>query len=139
MHIALATLIFMNLCLIARITQFKHPFIIRWTYINSLSYKADYFYPQKMKYLFSVMLIYNIFCLSFVDNHIEYILSLWFIFVWWWDFFTTGKFKLCTCISTIDLLGYSFLSHYLSFFFIPNVVYFVYITYLSIFYTIESA
>ena len=136
MHVGLALLIILNLSMIARFTQFKHPFFIKWTYINSLTFQADYFDTNILKFMFLFILIYNIGCLSLFDDQLILMCILWFISIWWWDFFATGKFNLALITSFLNLFGYTYLSNK-SFFFIPNTIYFVYIVYLSTMYKIE--
>ncbi len=136
MHVGLAALIIMNLSIIARFTQFKHPFFIKWTYINSLTFQAEYFDTKILKIMFFFMLIYNIGCFSLFDDQIVLMCMLWFISIWWWDFFASGKFNLALIVSCLNLIGYAFLSN-ISLLFTPHTIYFVYIAYLSIMYYLE--
>lgn len=137
MHAALAALIIMNLSIVARFTQLKHPFIIKWTYINSLHFEAEYFNKEKLKIVFILICLYNIACFSFFDTLLFHMSFLWFISIWWWDFFVSGKFNFALLTSLIDLFGYSYLTHK-HHYFIGNVIYFVYIVYISIMYKIEG-
>lgn len=137
MHVGLSALIIMNLSIIARFTQLKHPFFIKWTYINSLAFKAEYFDTHTIKYMFIFILIYNIGCFSIFGHQLVLMSILWFISVWWWDFFASGKFYLAFIVSFLNLIGYTYLSNE-SLIFVPNTIYFIYILYLSTMYALEG-
>ena len=137
MHVGLASLIILNLSIIARFTQLKHPFFIKWTYINSLTFRAEYFDTKIFKSMFLFILIYNVGCFSLFDDQIVLMCILWFISIWWWDFFASGKFNLAFIISFLNLIGYTYLSNQ-SLLFVPNIIYFVYILYLSTMYYLEA-
>ena len=138
MHVGLAALIIMNLSIVARFTQLKHPFFIKWRYIDSLAFKAEYFDKKILKTFFVFITFYNIVCISIFEDYLPLNCLLWFLSIWWWDFFVSGKFTISFIISMIDLFGYSYLSH-TSLFFIPTTLYFIYIVYLSTMYKIESS
>lgn len=131
MHVALATLVMMNLTIVARFTQLVHPFKIRWTLMKQLD-KAEYFDYNYIRYIFSILIIYNVLCLSTIDS--LYLCPPWVLFIWWWELFTSTRFKSALFVSTINMFGYSYLTNFLSILLLPNVLWSIYIVYLGIWY-----
>lgn len=131
MHVGLATLIMLNLTIMARFVQLVHPFRIKWTQLKNID-KADYFDYTYIKITFGIIIIYNVFCLSLLDNMI--LCPLWVGLVWWWELFTSLRFKFAILLSLVDMFGYSYLSNFVSFLLIPNVIWSMYIVYLGIWY-----
>ncbi len=121
----------MNLTIVARFVQLVHPFKIKWTLIKSID-KAEYFDYDYIRYVFGLIICYNVFCFSVLDS--LYLCPPWILFIWWWEWFTSTRFKLALFVSILNVLGYSYLSNFLSPMLIPNVVWSMYIVYLGIWY-----
>ena len=131
MHVVLSALVMMNLTIVARFVQLVHPFKIKWTFIKTID-KADYFDYNYIKYIFALIIIYNVICFSIIDTLLLY--PPWILFIWWWELFTSRRFKLALIISIVDMFGYSYLCNFLSPLLIPNVIWSIYIVYLGIWY-----
>lgn len=131
MHAGLAILIQMNLTIVSRFVQLVHPFKIKWNLIKQLD-KADYLNYTYIKWIFGFIIVYNVACLKFLDT--LYLCPCWVGMVWWWEWFLSTRFRLAIFISMVDMFAYAYLCQFVSLLMIPNIIWCIYIAYLSIWY-----
>ncbi len=131
MHWGLAVLIQMNLTIVDRFVQLVHPFKIKYNLLKQLD-QADYFDYSVIKVLFSIIIMYNVMCLKILDT--LYLCPCWVCLVWWWEYFLSTRFRIAIAIALLDMLAYAYLCQFVSVLMIPNVVWCIYIVYLSIWY-----
>ena len=131
MHVGLAILVQMNLTILSRFIQLVHPFKIKLNLIKQLD-KADYLDYKYIKIIFVCLIIYNVVCLKILDTPL--LCPCWVGLIWWWEWFLSTRFRLAIAISFIDMFAYAYLCQFVSLLMIPNIIWCIYILYLSIWY-----